>query len=373
MASLRKNNLAERYLLDYTNTIFFFTLHKFHKTAKFVSGLYGYLYNIDKSYETLKRAKNPLGCIHFVRMAADACCYAYGLLMAIDDEHRKKYLDHILSGKPLRDLKTGLTFVDQDGKKKHQKYTTNFLAKEITKHLMPEFMGIYDTSNGYIHPSGFYFKDGVDSDLSFSYYENGNLEHLLEADINFVQYNKDVAKRFHYLMHALNQLFVDIMEYLKGTYEREYLAERDKQFPLTLNYEISPMQLEDGSLQRNAEGEIEQVWNFYTTADVVWELIQKYESNPEAIINQIKELVLNSGLEKWEVVYINVALEVLVNKETYKAQILALEDREATEINHQITQTNIDKGQLAHLDFLFPGKKLRKKQSTTTQPTFEGL
>ena len=302
-----KNNLAQRYLRDISQSIIYFEMHQFHKTADFVSGLYRYLDNIDKSYETLKRAKNPLGCIHFVRMAADACCYAYGLLMAIDDTHRKNYIEHILSGKPLRNLKTGLTFVDQDGKKKHQKYTTNFLAKEITKNLMPNFMDVYDTSNNYIHPSGFYFKEFLVN--SVKQYENANIANPLEADINLVLFNNDVVKSFHNLMHELNQLFAQIITYIMGTYELEFLMERYKKSPQTLSCE--------GGIKEYENGEVENMCTPYNE-DVIWELIVKSESDPDGMINQLRELIADGTLNKWDLVAIDAALRVKIYKEKHK-------------------------------------------------------
>ena len=118
MASKSPSTLSKKYLVDYGECILFFRQYGFKDTLKFIGGLETYLSSINRSYETLKRSKNLLGCIHFIRMAADVCCYAYGLLMALDDKHRKQYLKHLLAGKELRQLDTGLRYTDEDGVEK---------------------------------------------------------------------------------------------------------------------------------------------------------------------------------------------------------------------------------------------------------------
>jgi hypothetical protein len=307
-------------------------------------------------------------------MAADACCYAYGLLMAIDDEHRKSYLNYVLNGKPLRNLKTGLTFIDENGKEKHQKYTTNFLAQQISQNLMPDFMEIYDLSSGYIHPSGFYFHKEDINEVNFEKYENSEIEYMKDANIHYVQYSKDAAIKFHNLMHELNQLFVHIMERIMGLYEHEYLKERYDQFPLRLHADITPLKLEDGTYARNEEGNVENLVTFHTSGKVIWDFLEKYESNPEAMLNQYRELVLG-GLDIWEIVDVNVALNTIINKETSKEYLQGAEDLEDAYVEYQMTQTQIKQGKLLHTDFLFPGKKLKRKTNKeTTKPNpFEGL
>ena len=167
------------------------------KLQRFIEAMGRYATSANEGYCDLHRVKNYISMAHLLRMMADACFCAYGLLICTDKE---KYLNSFFEGLPLNKCK-----------KDNEQLTSNV----IKKYIEAEYEGIsklYEISNKFIHPSGFYFKDYKAPDKS-----NLTEDDLLSDYSCF--YNRDDVKLLNDLMQLLNEALLDILGKVKDAFE----------------------------------------------------------------------------------------------------------------------------------------------------------
>ena len=164
---------------------------------RFIEALGRYATSANEGYCDLHRNRNYISMAHLIRMMADACFCAYGLLICNDKE---KYLNSFFEGLPLNKCK-----------KDNEQLTSNV----IKKYIEAEYEGIsklYEISNKFIHPSGFYFKD-----YKAPYKSNLTEDDLLSDYSCF--YNRDDVKLLNDLMQLLNEALLDILGKVKDAFE----------------------------------------------------------------------------------------------------------------------------------------------------------
>lgn len=164
---------------------------------RFFESLSRYANSANEAYCSLYGSKNYISMAHLLRMMADACFCAYGLLIC---NNKEGYLQSFFDGLPLN---------------KHKKGNEQLTSNAIKKYIEPEYVGIskvYEISNKFIHPSGFYYKD---------YSPEAIINHQgkdLLSDYSSL-YNKTEVKLLNDLMQGLNEALYDILKRVKETIE----------------------------------------------------------------------------------------------------------------------------------------------------------
>lgn len=164
---------------------------------RFFESLSRYASSANEAYCDLYRSKNYISMAHLLRMMADACFCAYGLLVC---NNKEAYLKSFFDGSALN---------------KHKKGNEQLTSNVIKKYIEPEYEGIskvYEISNKFIHPSGFYYKD----------YSPEATSKLLEKDLlsdYSSLYNKTEVKLLNDLMQGLNEALYDILKRVKDAIE----------------------------------------------------------------------------------------------------------------------------------------------------------
>ena len=164
---------------------------------RFIEALGRYATSANEGYCDLHRNRNYISMAHLIRMMADACFCAYGLLICNDKE---KYLNSFFEGLPLNKCK-----------KDNEQLTSGVIKKYIEADY-PGIAKVYDISNKFIHPSGFYYND-IRSPL-----KECQTEDDLLSDYSSL-YNKEDVQLLDGLMQDLNEILLDILRKLKDAFE----------------------------------------------------------------------------------------------------------------------------------------------------------
>ena len=194
------------------------------------------------------------------------------------------------------------------------------------------------------------------------------VNYLNGVDVVAAEMDQEVAQKFYHLMHDLNKLYYQIIKYIMGTYEREYLMERMQRFPLPID------EVEYG-IEKDPKGKVVHIAYFRTNGQSVWDLLQTYTKDQEAMLNQIRDLIMG-GVNGNEIIQLNITNELL---KTATSRIAELEklvangaDLAGIVVEHKIPITKIKEGNLLYLDWLFPNRKVKVKH-TISQRGWEGF
>ena len=180
------NNLFESNFKDEHSTL-----------QRFIEALGRYANSANEGYCSLYMSKNYISMAHLLRMMADACFCAYGLLICNEKE---TYLKRFFEGEALNKCKKG-----------NEQLSSNVIKKYIEEDY-PGIAQVYEISNRFIHPSGFYYKNWKAPIIK------ADVKESLLIDYSSL-YSKSDIKLLNDLMQGLNEILYDILSKLKDQFE----------------------------------------------------------------------------------------------------------------------------------------------------------